>query len=97
MFNLLDRQLKDTDASNYQAGAIIIQQKHPVAYWYCKLTETQQNYHTIEKELLSIDMVLEDFCSMLLGTELFIHTYHKNLTFATLNCCLVLCWHSYVE
>ncbi len=86
-----------TDASNYQMGAIIIQQKRPVAYWSRKVTETQQNYHTMEKELLSFVMVLEEFCSMLLGAELFVYTDHKNLTFTTLNCHHILRWQSYVE
>ncbi len=40
-----------TDTSNYQMGAIIIQQKQPVVYWSRKLTQTQQNYHTMKKEL----------------------------------------------
>ncbi len=78
-------------------GSVISQQKCPVPYWSRKLTETQQNYHTVEKELLSITMVLEEFCSMLLGTEHFIYTDHKNLTFVMLNCCCVLSWWSYVE
>ncbi len=80
------------DASNYQMGAVIIQQKRPVEYWSRKLTETKQKYHTMEKEILSIVMVLEEFCFMLLCKELFIYTDHKNLTFAMLNCRHVLCW-----
>ncbi len=51
----------------------------------------------MEIELLSIIMVLEEFCSMLLGTEFFIYTDHKNLTFAILKCCCILRWQSYVE
>ncbi len=77
---------------------VIIQQKRPVAYWSRKLTDTQQKYHTMEKELLSIVMVLEKFCSMLLGMEFFIYTDYKNLTFATLNCRHVLrCWSNVQE
>ncbi len=51
----------------------------------------------MEKELLSIVMVLEEFLSMLLGAELFIYTDHKIVTFATLNCHRKLSWRSYVE
>ncbi|KAL7449075.1 hypothetical protein ACHAXS_000185 [Conticribra weissflogii] len=74
-----------TNASNYQMGAI--SHYHPTNTSCCVL----------EKELLSIVMVLEELHSMLLGTELFIYTDHKNLTFAMLNCRRVLRWWSYVE
>ncbi len=56
-------------------------QKRPVVYWYCKLTKPQQNYHTTEKELLSIFMVLKEFPSMLLGAEkeVAIHSHNSGI------------------
>ncbi len=43
-----------TEASDFQLGESIIQEGRPFAYFLQKLTKSQQNYTTMEKEMLSI-------------------------------------------
>ncbi len=50
-----------TDASEFQLGTCIIQEGGLVAYFLQKLKKSQQNYTTIEKEMLSLITTLEEF------------------------------------
>jgi hypothetical protein len=50
-----------TDASDCQLGACIIQEGRLIACFSHKLTKSQQNYTTTDKEMLSIVATLKEF------------------------------------
>ncbi len=50
-----------TDASDFQLDACIIQEGRLVVYFSRKLTKSQQNYSTMEKEMFPLLQLLKKF------------------------------------
>jgi hypothetical protein len=74
-----------TDASKYQLGAVIMQNDKPLAFYSRKLNSAQQRYTTGEQELLSIVETLKEFCNILFGQRIVIHTDHRNILYNKLS------------
>lgn len=72
-----------TDASNVALGAVLSQgpigKDHPICYASRTLTDSEQNYSTIEKELLAIVWATKYFRPYLYGRKFTIVTDHQPL------------------
>jgi hypothetical protein len=66
-FNKPDSFHLYTDASDHQLGAIIIQDKKPIAFYSRKLNTAQKWYTTKERELLSAIETCKEYKNILLG------------------------------
>ena len=67
------------DASQHGVGACIMQEGIPVAYGSRSLTETEQNWAQIEKELFSIVYGCDKFKHYVFEQEITVETDHKPL------------------
>ncbi len=86
-----------TDASNYQLGAVIMQEEKPIAFYSRKMDKAQQRYTTGEQELLSIVETLKEFKNILLGQDLVVHTDHKNILYGNLSNDRITRWRLLLE
>ena len=68
------------DASKKGLGAVLLQEGQPVIYISRSLTETEQRYSNIERELLAVVFALERLNHFTLGFRTKIETDHEPLT-----------------
>lgn len=77
--------LLTTDASNFALGAVLSQgaigKDKPVAFASRTLSKTEENYSTIEKELLAIVWACKYFRPYLFGNKFTLFTDHKPLQY----------------
>ena len=85
------------DTSKQLLGAVISQNKQPIAFYSRKLNPAQVNYTTTERELLSVVETLKEFRNILLGQQIKVCTDHKNLTYKTFNTERVMRWGLILE
>ena len=73
------------DASDYAMGAILGQRIEKIfkAIYYASKTfnEAQENYTTIEKEMLAMVFACEKFRPYILGSHVVIHTDHDTIKY----------------
>lgn len=68
-----------TDASNFSIGAVLIQEGHPISFASRTLNNHEQNYSTIEKELLAIVWGVKYYRPYIFGREFDLQTDHQPL------------------
>ena len=73
------------DASDFAMGVVLGQKSEKVfkAIYYASKTfnEAQENYSTIEKEMLAMVFACENFRPYILGSHVIIHTHHAAIKY----------------
>ena len=71
----------ECDASGVGIGAVLSQEKRPVAFFSEKLNDAKRKYSTYDKEFLAIVRALEHWRHYLVGGEFILHSDHEALKF----------------
>ena len=73
------------DASGYAMGAVLGQRTEKIfrAIYYASktLNEAEENYSTIEKDMLAMVFSCEKFRPYILGSHVIIHTNHETIKY----------------
>lgn len=69
----------ECDASGVGIGAVLMQERRPIAYFSEKLNGATLNYPTYDKELYALIRALETWQHYLMPKEFVIHTDHESL------------------
>ena len=73
-YNIIKSFVIHTDASKVQLGVVISQDNKPIAFYTRKLNLAQVNYTTMERELLSIVVALNELRNIFLGQQIKVYT-----------------------
>ena len=84
-FNPSKETSLQVDASNKGLGAVPLQEGKPIAFASKALTETEQRYANIERELLAVVFGCERFRTYLYGCKFQVESDHKPLKMISRN------------